>query len=72
MTSPLNAVTTDEGRFYEHPNHPGHRFPSITTIIKEGTPKPAIAKWQTKKAVDLALSQFDKLQALINRSREDK
>ena len=72
MTSPTNAVTTDEGRYYTHPEIPGRTFPSITTIISQGVPKPVISKWAVKKTADIALERFDDLALLIHRSREEK
>lgn len=72
MTSPVHATTTNDGRYYEWPNLPGIHFPSITTVIKQGVPKPFMAKWTAKQAAEQALSNLDVLIALRERANADR
>lgn len=64
MTKPALAVTLDDSRYYEWPPTPGVHYPSITTVIKEGVPKPFLAKWSAKKAAELAFESLDTLLVL--------
>lgn len=69
MTSPQHSVTTDDGRYYEWPEWPGRHFPSITTIIKQGTPDPILRKWEVKKAAETAIENIKVLCELLERAR---
>ena len=69
MTSPLNATTTDDGRYYTWPPT-GEEFPSITTISKGGVPASAALKnWAPKKVAEYAVRRADLLYALGRRAR---
>lgn len=72
MTSPANSVTTDDGRYYVWPKTPNVHYPSITTIIKQGVPKPFMAKWTAKKAAEQAMNNLDLLVALRERANANR
>jgi hypothetical protein len=68
MTSPTNAVTLEDERYYEWPGMPGVHFPSITTVIKQGVPKPNLTKWAVRRAAEEALNSLDVLIELRRRA----
>jgi hypothetical protein len=58
MTTPMFSTTTDDARFYEWPLMEGTHFPSVTTVIKQGIPKPILQTWAIKKTARLAMDEF--------------
>lgn len=72
MTSPRNAVTLDDERYYTLAATPGVHYPSITTIIKQGVPKPQVLPWATKTAAIVAYEDLDLLVALKERAHGDR
>jgi hypothetical protein len=71
VTNPTHAVTTDDGRYYIWPKTPDIHYPSITTIIKQGVPKPFMVKWAAKRAAEQAVANLDILVALRERAHAD-
>jgi hypothetical protein len=64
MTSPQNATTTDDGRFYTWPPT-GEEFVSITTITKGGTPAgPGLKYWAPKLVAECAVRNAKLIAAL--------
>lgn len=63
MTAPRDATSTRAGRTYTWPPT-GERFPSVTTIIAGGVPKPALPRWAAKSVAEYATEHFDQLQGL--------
>jgi len=61
VTTPMFSTTTDDARFYEWPLMQGTHFPSVTTVIKQGIPKPILQTWAIKKTARCAMDQFDTL-----------
>lgn len=58
MSHPLNAAATDNGREYVWPPT-GEAFPSVTTIIKAGTPtSPYVLRWEKRANVRYAVEQW--------------
>lgn len=75
MTSPTQAVTTDEGRYYTWPRFKKRHFPSITTCIKQGVPKPTMQAWERKKVAEIGIERSDditQLKALHAQYLEEK
>lgn len=55
MTSPKFAYATDDhGRYYQHPEHPGREFISITNVL-DSIAKPALVPWAAKITAEKAL-----------------
>lgn len=50
-------MDTDHGRKYRHPLT-GEEWPSVTTILEGGVPKPGLAKWSAKEAAKCAWELF--------------
>jgi hypothetical protein len=46
-------IDTPKGRYY---TWDGNKFVSVTTVISEGIPKPALYKWLVKKGVEKAVA----------------
>lgn len=56
MTSPQHAHDTDHGRYYQHPDHPGKAFISITNVLSTIAKQalvPAAVKLTAERAADL-------------------
>lgn len=71
MSAPCFSTTGDDGRFYNWPLWPGRHDPSITTVIKQGVPKPTISKWENKKVAFAAIENLDLVIALKERAHAD-
>jgi len=69
MSDPANSVTSDSGRYYTWPADGDRQFISITTVQKNGVPKPALLPWATKQAAEYTLEHIDLIAALRERSR---
>ncbi len=75
MSGPAQAITTDDGRFYTWPRLEGQHLPSITTVIKQGVPKPHLQAWAVKLAAQAALenivmlARLQKIQAVHDADR---
>ena len=54
MTNPRNATTTSKGRTYRWRDE---SFPSVTTIIGGGVPKPALVGWAAKRVAETAVAK---------------
>lgn len=63
MSAPANAASTSKGRLYTHPGT-GEKWPSVTTIISGGVPKPALPRWSAKAAAEYAVKTWDTLSTL--------
>jgi hypothetical protein len=62
MTSPTLASTSTNGhRVYVWQ---GREYPSVTTIISGGVPKPFLPRWAAKAAAEYAISNLDHLRLL--------
>lgn len=48
----------------------GTSYPSVTTILKYGVPKPGLAKWQAKLVAAAAISESEKISSLKPASAE--
>lgn len=71
MTNPRNARQTRAGRLYEW-RSPGsnigdepERFWSVTTLIKNGLPSPALTAWGMKAVAEYAVANHRTLQAML-------
>jgi hypothetical protein len=62
LTAPVLAVSTPNGRFYEHPRSKS-RVPSITNIIGK-LDKPALKWWAAKQAATFAAQNIDVISQL--------
>lgn len=71
MTSPRNAVTLEDQRYYTLDATPGVHYPSITTVIKQGVPKPFLPAWAAKKTAELAYEQLGLITHLRKRADAD-
>lgn len=67
MTSPINSVSTANGRYYIHPSRPGESVPSITNIIGMKN-KPGIPFWYAKTVANYAADNRERLATM---SREE-
>ena len=65
---PRNATTTSRGRVYDW--H-GETFWSVTTIIGNGLPKPALVPWGMKSVASAAVEQVDRLGAMVRAAGDD-
>lgn len=54
----MTQVTTKSGRYYEWE---GERYPSVTTILSKGIPKPGLIKWAGKLVAEHAVFEADKI-----------
>lgn len=52
----MAQITTANGRYYEWN---GEKYPSVTTILSKGIPKPGLIKWAGKFVAEGAVKQFD-------------
>lgn len=60
MTQPALAHTTKDGRVYRIA---GELYPSITTCIQGGVPKPGLINWAAKMAALYVVENFDEVAA---------
>lgn len=56
MSAPRNASTKNDGRVYLWR---GDEYPSVTTVISGGTPKPALKAWGEKLVAETAVKRLD-------------
>lgn len=70
MSAPAQAVTTDDGRYYTWPRWPKRHLPSITTVIKQGVPKPTMQAWERKTIADKAIESAEKVVALKRKAAD--
>ena len=74
MSAPKASRTTSRGRLYEwrRPDLPldqeVERFWSVTTIIKGGTPAPALQAWGMKAVAEFAVANYRQLGAMVGSS----
>lgn len=66
--APRNATTTSRGRTYTWRDE---TYWSVTTIIGNGLPKPALLPWGIKSVAVAAVSEVDRLQAMVRASGDD-
>lgn len=52
----MTQVTTRDGRYYEWN---GEKYPSVTTILSKGIPKPGLIKWSARFVAEGAVRQLD-------------
>lgn len=67
MSGPVNAVTSETGRFYVHPGD-GSKYFSVTTILK-ALSKPALVPWAAKEAALCADREWAKLSTMKSAER---
>jgi hypothetical protein len=66
---PKNSTTSRGGsRLYTWGED---KFPSVTTIISAGIPKPALQAWAVKVVAEGALDMLDELKAMMRKGHED-
>lgn len=53
----FKQVTSKNGRYYEYD---GERYPSVTSILSKGIPKPGLIKWAGKLVAEHAVYEADK------------
>lgn len=63
MTNPKNATTTSRGRSYKWGTE---EFTSVTTILSNGIPKPALTNWASKMAATYAVENREAWAELEN------
>ncbi len=56
---PIRRVDTAKGHHYT--DGAGTRVPGVTTIIGDGTPKPALINWAANATADAAVNRWDEL-----------
>ncbi len=66
MSSPKAARTVSRGRVY---TINGQSLWSVTTIIGNGLPKPAIAGWQAKTIAEYAVANHRQLAGMLSAVR---
>lgn len=52
----MTQITTKNGRYYEWN---GEKYPSVTTILSKGIPKPGLIKWSARFVAEAAVLQQD-------------
>jgi hypothetical protein len=62
FVAPIRRVDTAKGHWYK--DGMGARVPGVTTIIGEGTPKPALINWAANATAEAAIDQWEDLSAL--------
>lgn len=72
MTGPALAITRPDGsRKYRHPLT-GEEVPSVTTVIKNAFPKPALVGWAARMAAEYAVSHWRELEPLTVQEKVDR
>jgi len=71
VSAPCLSTTGDDGRFYSSPWAPESNKKSVTTIIKEGVPKPMIYKHSKKSVAFAAINYLDLIYELRERANAD-
>lgn len=66
MTSPAGARTTSRGRIY---TRRGRNFWSVTTIIKNGVPMPALKEWGMTEVARFAVANHRQISAMLGAVR---
>lgn len=66
MTSPKNARTTSRGRIY---TRRGRNYWSVTTIIKNGLPAPALKEWGMTEVAKFAVANHAQIAAMLHSVR---
>lgn len=74
MSTPVTTTDKDaarvqvrDGRFYVWG---GERYPSVTTILSNGVPKPFLVNWAKKVTAEYAVENIDLLNQLISRDQK--
>ena len=63
MTGPRNSTTTTSGaRTYKWK---GEEFPSVTTVLSAGVPKPALTTWAANSVAEYVADEFDSVAAVL-------
>lgn len=60
--APIRRVDTAKGHYYVDANN--DRIPGVTTIISNGTPKPALINWAANATAEYAIDNWDDLAKL--------
>lgn len=68
MPAPRNSTTGSNGRHYTWRDE---RFPSVTTIISRGVPKPALPNWAARKVAETAVEQHHIWQPMARHDQID-
>ena len=64
MSGPRNSKTEKDGaRTY---TWKGEKFPSVTTIISAGVPKPALVNWAAKTVAEYTVNEWDSIDAVLH------
>lgn len=71
MAGPTNASSGRSGRLYTHPISQETAV-SVTTILNQGIPKPALTGWASKMAATYAVEHIDELRGLIKQGGESR
>ena len=66
--SPRNATTTSRGRVY---TWQGSNFWSVTTVIGNGLPKPALVPWGMREVAKAAVEQYERVFAMTRAAGDD-
>jgi hypothetical protein len=57
----MTQITTKNGRYYEWN---GERYPSVTTVLSKGIPKPGLIRWSARFVAEAAVKQFDEWEGM--------
>lgn len=69
MASPRGSKSTASGRVYTWAPT-GEEFRSVTTLIGDGVPKPALVKWAPKKSAEFVADNWGRLRPLLESGNE--
>jgi hypothetical protein len=64
VAGPRGSTSTASGRVYTWAPT-GEQFRSVTTLIGDGVPKPALVKWAPKMAAQFVVDNYERLEPLL-------